>query len=204
MKFIGCAAARGFSWTVVNDDPRFRDMPAPWRDMHPAHALATDHDAARESRETFKGTRLVQNVEMRRRELEETKVARYPMIACEYFKLRLFTRKHDELAREQGQEERSDRRVERQRIENWCSSPSAQFAGWNSPCDVVGNRGVIDHHALGCSRGARGVDDVGGVVRIECNGRCGRGLLRDGSPVGIEADDAGAGVGQLRTQRPSG
>ena len=51
----------------------------------------------------------------------------------------------------------------------------------------IGDAAMRDGDALGRSGGAGGVDDVGGVLRMEAGGRGGRGLLRDGGPVGIEA-----------------
>ena len=38
--------------------------------------------------------------------------------------------------------------------------------------------------------GARGVDDVGGVLRVEVDGGGACGLRRDGGGLGIEAHDA--------------
>ena len=53
-----------------------------------------------------------------------------------------------------------------------------------------------DHHAFGRSGRARGVDDVGGILRVEPEvGRDG-GLRRDGGRIGIEPDDVGAMRGQ--------
>src|SRR3981081_402564 len=99
---------------------------------------------------------------MRGCKLEETKVARASVAVCEYLKLILFGRKHEELAREQRQEKCGNSRIECQCVENRCSSPNTQSAGRNSPRDVVGKRGMIDHHALWRAGGSRGVDAVGG------------------------------------------
>ena len=66
-----------------------------------------------------------------------------------------------------------------------------------------------DGDALWRTGGARGVDDVGGVLRREAGDRRGGGLARDGGPVGIEAHDvrgvdAGVVCGQMRAQRGAG
>ena len=153
LNFIGRAAARRFRWPVVNDELGLRNMPAPGSNVRAAHALATDHDAMGQSCKAFNGRRVVQNVEVRGSKLEQTEIARGSVVVCQDLELFFFGRKHDELAREQGQEKCGDRRIERQCIENWCSNSNVHSAGWNSPCDVVGNRGVIDHHAFWCARG---------------------------------------------------
>ena len=58
-----------------------------------------------------------------------------------------------------------------------------------------------DRHAFRGSGGARGVDDVGGVVRLKPERRGGGGVLRNRAPVAIEADDAGARRGKPIDQR---
>ena len=54
------------------------------------------------------------------------------------------------------------------------------------PHDIV----MARHDALRRARGPRRVRDIGSVLRMERDNRGGRGLLRDGGPVGVEADDA--------------
>ena len=61
-----------------------------------------------------------------------------------------------------------------------------------------------NHDAFWRSGGSRGVDDVGGVLRFEGEGRCGGGLRRDRGPVGVEAHDAGAMRGQPLDERGLG
>src|SRR5262249_56056662 len=58
-----------------------------------------------------------------------------------------------------------------------------------------------DHHAFRRSGRARGVDDIGRVVRIERKGRGGGALTRDRGRIGIETDDAGVVGGQPLAQR---
>ncbi len=45
LKLVGRAAARRFSWAVVNNDLSLRDVPAPGSNMCAGHAFAADHDA---------------------------------------------------------------------------------------------------------------------------------------------------------------
>ena len=60
------------------------------------------------------------------------------------------------------------------------------------------------HDPLRRAGGARGVDDVGGVLRIERNRGRARGIRGDRRPVGIEPHDAGAVRGQSINQRRLG
>ena len=52
---------------------------------------------------------------------------------------------------------------------------------------------MLDDDGFWRSGRARGVDDIGGVARIERDGGRGRGLPRDRRPVGVEPHDAAAG-----------
>ena len=57
-----------------------------------------------------------------------------------------------------------------------------------------------DHHALWCSGGAGGVDDVGGVLRGEAAAGRRGGMARDDVGVGVEAKHVAA-VGGSRARR---
>src|SRR6185436_19367501 len=89
-----------------------------------------------------------------------------------------------------------NRRIETQRckLKNACAwidgKPFDLRVGevWDAP--------MFDDDAFWGSGRTGGVDDVGGMVRVEVEcWRRGR-LARDGAPVGIEADDAGIGGGE--------
>src|SRR5437899_3022542 len=124
---------------------------------------------------------------MRGGKLEEAEIARGAVAIDQCLELVPFARKHDELAREQRREKRRYGRIERQRIENRRSYSNVQSASRYAPRHVVDDRGMIDQYALGRTGGARGVDDVGGMLRVNCNLRRGGGLRCDLRPVGIEA-----------------
>ena len=87
LNFIGRAAARRFSWPVVNDELGLRNMPAPGSNVRATHALATDHDAMGQSCKAFNGRRVVQNVEVRGSKLEQTEIARGPVAICQDLEL---------------------------------------------------------------------------------------------------------------------
>ena len=89
-----------------------------------------------------------------------------------------------------------NREVEREGVEQGPDVVRAEaeqvLGGAEQPHDVL----MSDGDALRLSGRARGVDDVGGVVRIEREGRCGRGMRRDCGRIGVEPHDVGAMRGQ--------
>src|SRR4029453_15385863 len=101
---------------------------------------------------------MIQDVEMRGSKLEQTEVTRAAIAVRQNLELLVFGREHDELARKKRKEECGDGGIECQSVENWCPNSNAQSAGWNSPCDVVGDGGVIDHDALRGDCGSCRVD----------------------------------------------
>ena len=82
------------------------------------------------------------------------------------------------------------------RIECWSRQsawpdPPASRNRFPGAADEVDHASVLDHHALGLAGRARGVDDVGQVVRPGGGWRVAGGLAGDGRPVGVEADHLG-------------
>ncbi len=90
---------------------------------------------------------------------------------------------------DQGGEDLSHRAVEAQGEELQHSFPRRQAQPQGVVADQVGQPSMFQEHALGPASGTRGVDDVGQVVRPHRDRWRGGGLLGDGGPVRVQADD---------------
>ena len=96
------------------------------------------------------------------------------------------------------------RGVERQRRQLQKSVSSGQLDIVRAPYEPH-NIIMSDHHAFRRAGGARGVDDVGGVVRVEraARARC-SGCARDGRRIGIEPHDVGTMRAAAGRRAPTG
>src|SRR5262249_20586035 len=97
LQIVSRTAARRFGRAVMNNEPCLRQVPTPGRKMCAGHAFSPDHDAAGESRKIFDRSYVIEDIEMRGRELEEAKIARAPVVLRNDLELLIFSRKQNEL-----------------------------------------------------------------------------------------------------------
>src|SRR5437764_647663 len=105
---------------------------------------------------------------------------------------------------EQWQQRLLNRWIESRRCQKRHSKIAAYVEALTQGHNFIGEACVVDGDAFWRSGGPGGVDDVGEIVREQPACRGGTWLARDARPVGIEADEIGAGLRQLAAPRGLG
>ena len=119
---------------------------------------------------------------------------------CQRIAAALRCRQDEGGARDQNRRNLRDRGVEARRCELKNAGIGCDGEALDLGSRKIENAAMRDADALRGSRRAGGVDDIGGVLRIEAGDGRGCGLRRDRGPVGIEAHDARAMCGQAIEQ----
>ena len=195
----------GLGWPILVDEPNVRGMSTPRRNRCGVQDLAARSRRSRPARcRRSAGASWFRTIDVCRGKLEQA-ASRHAWRSTKISSCRSSGSSQTGLPDTSGSIRLVTVASNASGVSRGAPAPTPELIVLHRPGDVIEEAPVRDADALWGSGGARGVDDVGGVVRVEGEGgRGGRLRERSAGPSASRQHDAGAVGGQPIEQRRTG